>query len=221
MNIRFTEKVYSQAVCSCATAAIVFPLSMYIGSSVFLAVIEIIVISSLLLMKVYKRKLLMPPEESSDAIQIPVSVAQGYDRIRTTHKEYNAKIAMQKYAEVENYVRFILSPYLEELDITTVCDDILAWISNEEAVLKSVCTRGRLASIDLRHFAWNVGERFAWSGEKRALFIKLVFPIEMKDIDVVSIRRNLRQYRKCIIELDTPKPGDYRFTFLQTAQKKS
>lgn len=99
----------------------------------------------------------------------------------------------------------MLSPYMKESDVKIVCNNIKSWITNEDAAIVSVSTDGRLGSIDLRHLVWNIGERFNWKGEKRALFAKMVFPIELRDIEVSTIRRNLRQRGTCIIDLDIPE----------------
>ena len=143
----------------------------------------------------------------------PIHAVHEYLEIKKQHEDNEARLAAQKLVIVKEYTMIVLSPYMKEADVITVCENIQAWMSSDEKKLKAVSTDGRLASIDLRHFAWNVGERFGWNGEKRALFIKMVFPVEMKDIEVATIRRNLRQARTCIIDLDIPAKGDYKFTF--------
>ena len=85
-------------------------------------------------------------------------------------------------------------------------------MESEDNILIPVTTDGRLTTLDLRHLAWNIGERFNWKGIKRALFIKLVFPIEMRELEVETIRRNLRQNGNCIIELDIPEKGFFEFS---------
>lgn len=66
---------------------------------------------------------------------------------------------------------------MKESDVKIVCNNIKSWITNEDAAIVSVSTDGRLGSIDLRHLVWNIGERFNWKGEKRALFAKWYFPL--------------------------------------------
>ena len=85
-------------------------------------------------------------------------------------------------------------------------------MESEDSKLIPVTTDGRLTTLDLRHFAWNIGERFNWKGVKRAMFVKLVFPVEMRDLEVETIRRNLRQNGNCIIDLDIPEKGLYEFS---------
>lgn len=139
-----------------------------------------------------------------------------YNNVRRKHYEQEQLLNVKKLEAVSEYVRLTLSPYMSEEDISIVCNNIKLWIDNENTELLPVSTDWRLASIDLRHFAWNVGERFNWKGQKRALFIKILFPLELKDIEVSTIRRNLRQNGNCIIELDIPEKGDYRFSFQHT-----
>ena len=59
-------------------------------------------------------------------------------------------------------------------------------------------------------------ERCGWKGEQRARFIKLSFPSELKDVEVETIRRNLRQKGTCKIEIDVPENGSFAFHYPTT-----
>ena len=65
--------------------------------------------------------------------------------------------------------------------------------------------------LDLRHLAWNIGKRLDWNGNQCATFIKICFHLEMKDLEIETIRRNLRQKGSCIIERDVPENDSYEF----------
>ncbi len=180
---------------------------------VTLGIIEIILTSLLLLLILINRNAHQKQLAEEKSVPTSVPAVHEYLETRKQHQENESQLTVAKYAVVKDYVQAVLSPYMKEDDVITVCNNIHAWIYDDQTKLKAVSTDGRLTSIDLRHFAWNIGERFGWSGEKRAIFIKIVFPIEMKDTEVDTIRRNLRQVRTCIIDLDIPQKGDYKFSF--------
>ena len=112
---------------------------------------------------------------------------------------------------VEDYVRNTMSPYMKEADLMVLTANIRCWQDSKEATLTPTLTNGQLATLDLRHLAWNIGERFKWTGEQRAVFIKQTFPHEFRDSDVSSIRRNLRQQGNCIIKIDVPEKHEFVF----------
>ena len=177
-------------------------------------VIDLLLLSAILLWAILIWiRYIIAKRAQAEIIPPSIPAVHEYLEIKKQHEDNESRLAAQKLVIVKEYTMIVLSPYMKEADVITVCENIQAWISSDEKKLKAVSTDGRLASIDLRHFAWNVGERFGWNGEKRALFIKMVFPVEMKDIEVATIRRNLRQTRTCIIDLDIPAKGDYKFTF--------
>lgn len=68
-----------------------------------------------------------------------------------------------------------------------------------------------IKSIDIRHYAWNIGERLNLKLENRAMFIHILFPHELKDATLDYLAKNLRTQDSCKIPLDIPKNGDYHF----------
>lgn len=219
------EKFFLIITTSLATMAITLPFTLFYlsipretnGVIYGVIIIEAILVSCIIAMILlrqrteYKNRHPQIPE-----IPVPAEFIYQYHDVRRKHYEQEQLLNIKKFEAVSEYVRLTLSPYMSEGDISIICNNIKLWIENENKELIPVSTDGRLASIDLRHFAWNIGERFNWKGQKRALFIKMLFPLELKDIEVSTIRRNLRQSGNCIIELDIPEKGDYRFSFQHT-----
>ncbi len=225
MTTKYMEKFLLITTASLATMAITLPCTLiYIsipiettGIIYGIIIIEAILISCIITMilfwqKTKYRKRHLKIQKNTDSSEFIYK----YHDVRRKHYEQEQLLNIKKFEAVSEYVRLTLSPYMSEEDISIVCNNIKSWIDNENTELLPVSTDGRLASIDLRHFAWNVGERFNWKGQKRALFIKILFPLELRDIEVSTIRRNLRQSGNCIIELDIPEKGDYRFSFQHT-----
>ena len=134
-----------------------------------------------------------------------------YNDICKESKSKEDELNKKKLAAVSQYVHVVMSPYLKETEVMQLITNITMWMESDEPVLTAITTDGRLTTLDLRHFAWNIGERFKWKGVKRASFLKLVFPVEMRELEVETIRRNLRQNGTCLIELDIPDKGCYEF----------
>ena len=130
-------------------------------------------------------------------------------------KEYyhleNLRREEQIFLEVKNYAIQIMAPYMSVDNIEFLCANVECWTKHKGIDLKPLDVSSILTCLDLRHFAWNIGERLGWSGQQRAQFIKLTFPINLKDLEVETIRRNLRQKGTCLIPIDIPEHGEFHF----------
>lgn len=138
----------------------------------------------------------------------PVIIVEEVHRQRTPEEQETLE---QVGLEIRTYVLRTMTPYMRGEHIDTLCANILEWHEKKAALIVGVVSDGRLSAIDLRHLAWNIGERLNWSGIKRAMFIKQCFPNELRDQETETIRRNLRQKASCIIPIDEPEKGDYHF----------
>ena len=139
-----------------------------------------------------------------------VSTGDKVDELREQHRQKEENICAARYNLVKDYTYFVMSPYLQDDALEVLCQDIRLF-DIPDSIVSPIVTDGRLTTLDLRHYAWNVGERLGWSGQKRATFVKLVFPKEMKEMEIETIRRNLRMKAKCIIDIDIPESGCYNF----------
>ena len=117
---------------------------------------------------------------------------------------------------IQQYIEITLSPYMKDAALTLLYNNVYLWYHSKKSSLIPVCTDGTLSTLDLRHLVWNIGERCGWKGEQRARFIKLCFPSELKDVEVETIRRNLRQKGTCKIEIDVPENGSFAFHYPTT-----
>ena len=131
--------------------------------------------------------------------------------IRDRHLQEQIILRQQVMSCIHDYLFRILPPYMKDEDIETLYKNVDLWQYSQEAPLSPTLTNGKLSTLDLRHLAWNIGERLKWPGEERAFFIKQSFPNELRDSDISSIRRNLRQQGDCIIKIDIPDKHDYKF----------
>jgi len=134
-----------------------------------------------------------------------------YQQIRLHYQKELMRQEMQILDAVKAYVLQVLSPYMKETDLLVLCNNIEKWQASKKSTLFPAITNGALTTLDLRHLVWNIGERLKWKGEQRAIFIKHTFPHEFRDMEIHSIRRNLREQGTCIIKLDDPLPNSYDF----------
>lgn len=115
-----------------------------------------------------------------------------------------------KHQAISEYTYSILSQFVSSDNIELLCQNIRLY-DIPESVLSPIVTNCNLNSVDLRHYAWNIGERLGWSEQRRATFIKICFPKELANYEIETLRRTLRYDAKCQIELDIPENGDYHF----------
>lgn len=139
--------------------------------------------------------------------------AEVYEAIRQQHELEKANIDKAILAAIKLYIDLTLSPYMKDTSLSLLYNNVYLWHHDKEAVLTPVDADGHLSTLDLRHIAWNIGERCGWKGEDRARFIKQSFPIEMKDLEIETIRRNLRQKGTARILLDVPEKDSFEFHY--------
>ena len=137
-------------------------------------------------------------------------------RIRDRHLHEQIALRQQVIDGIHDYLFNILPPYMNDKDIDTLYKNVELWLYSQSTPPSPTLTNGKLTTLDLRHLAWNIGERLKWSGEQRAIFIKQSFPNEFRDSDISSIRRNLRQQGDCLIKIDIPDKHDFKFHQFET-----
>ena len=137
------------------------------------------------------------------------------DKATIMRERYIAKQQSRKSAifdAVSEYTYAVFSPYMTDDNLEILNQNIKLYEVPDSCVIP-VCTNGQLNTLDIRHYAWNIGERLGWSGQKSAAFIKHCFPQELQDVEIESMRRTLRQRGKCVIDIDVPDNDDYRFHY--------
>ncbi len=153
-----------------------------------------------------KRKLPANLIDDKQTMDMYVAIRQQYQ----IDKENTENAIMDA---IKEYLEITLSPYMKETSLTLLYNNVCRWHLDKNEKLSPVCTDGKLTTLDLRHLVWNIGERCGWRGEDRALFIKQCFPMELKEIEVETIRRNLRQKGTCRIDIDIPEKNSYLFHY--------
>lgn len=118
---------------------------------------------------------------------------------------------------IREYVTYTVAPYLKKEDVLILLENINCMAIGHTSSYKSIRSdlNNPLRSPDLRHLAWNIGERLGISNRERAIFIKASFPFELRDATVEYLERNLRDVIPASIPIDRPAKGDYKFNSMK------
>lgn len=133
------------------------------------------------------------------------------------------KLRQKKHKEgrriaIREYIDIVMVPFLDDSSLDLLYQNIRHWhfSDDEEFKPEPLSPHHNLSAWDIRHFVWNIGERLGWDGVKRAQFAKYCFPVAMKDLEVETIRRTLKQSptSPCAIDIDEPDgKNDYHFHY--------
>ena len=156
----------------------------------------------------------------------PVVTPQQYsslDRYEALQEEVARKEVERKKKvldAVNEYVARITAGYLSKKSLATLLQNIEKMACGEYGnyqPLRSDIEARQLKSPDLRHLAWNIGERLGVPRKERAAFILASFPYELGKATLAYLELNLRDLVPCHIRIDVPKKGDYRFEYQREA----
>ncbi len=165
---------------------------------------------------------------STDQVQTdaPTATTQQYsclDRYETLQEEVARKEIKRKKEVLEavnEYVVHITAGYLSKKSLSVLLQNIEKMACGEYGSyqpLRSDIETRQLKSPDLRHLAWNIGERLGVPRKERAAFILASFPHELGKATLAYLELNLRDLVPCHIRIDVPKKGDYRFEYQREA----
>lgn len=141
------------------------------------------------------------------------------DELRIRFKQKRKQFKEERRKAIKEYIDFVMVPFLDDdRSFDILLENIRHWHLSDDKSFRPVplSPNHRLTSYDIRHFVWNIGERLGWSGIKRAKFAKYCFPEIMKDLEVETIRRTLKQSpeNQFTIKIDIPdSKDDYRFHY--------
>ena len=168
-------------------------------------------------------------DSQSDTQNIPVaeeideekkhgySYIDKYEALQREMEEQNTKRKLLIMEAVREYVTYTVAPYLKKEDVLILLENINCMAIGHTSSYKSIRSdlNNPLRSPDLRHLAWNIGERLGISNRERAIFIKASFPFELRDATVEYLEKNLRDVIPASIPIDRPAKGDYKFNSMK------
>lgn len=157
-----------------------------------------------------------PDTQPSDNVE-----EEQVDSFTLLNEEYNREQEEHRQkviAAIIEYTQKTMSPFVkDEEELEKLCGYIREWADNPKYTPAAINLKRNLTTLDLRHFIWNIGERIGdkkdYTGNVRALFIQSLFPKEMKDITLDSIRNFKFEPDKGNIKLDPPDKDDYAFHY--------
>lgn len=136
-----------------------------------------------------------------------------YNQLQEELKQQRARRHAKLMDAIREYVTLVTAPFLSQKALDTLLTNIEQMACGRtDSYLPLHSNPDRpLRSPELRHLAWNIGERLGTSLEDRARFIKLSFPHELNNATVEYMQRNLRVAAPSHIPIDIPDEGDFRF----------
>ena len=140
-----------------------------------------------------------------------------YAMLQENIEKENIKRKVLIMEAIREYVTYTVAPYLKKEDVLILLENINCMAIGHTSSYKSIRSdlNNPLRSPDLRHLAWNIGERLGISNRERAIFIKASFPFELRDATVEYLERNLRDVIPASIPIDRPAKGDYKFNSMK------
>ena len=140
-----------------------------------------------------------------------------YAALQREVEEQNTKRKILIMEAVREYVTYTVAPYLKKEEVLILLENINHMAIGQTNLYKGIRSDANnpLRSPDLRHLAWNIGERLGISNRERAIFIKASFPFELRDATVEYLEKNLRDVIPARIPIDKPAKGDYKFNTLK------
>ena len=153
------------------------------------------------------------PSDNVEEEQVDIYALRNeeYKRKQEEHKQ-------KVIAAIIEYTQHTMSPYVnDDKELEKLCEEIRKWADKPKYTPVAISLKRKLTTLDLRHFIWNIGERIGdkkdYTGNVRALFVQSLFPKEMEDITLDSIRNFTFEPNKGNIKLDPPDKDDYAFHY--------
>lgn len=123
----------------------------------------------------------------------PIKSSFDYEKHRQETILLKAKEEQGKIDSVLAYSQETLAPYMQESELTKLCDEINAFLTSSwtPEKSKSVELSSQLKSIDLMHFGWNIAQPFKIPRIETATFLKNTFSKALDDVEISTIQRKL------------------------------
>lgn len=208
-----------------ATALFVFKTAdcniMYVATPIVLTLVGLI-LSHALLQELFSKsvcRVTLEKRETAEAVATPnpqsAPALDRYEILQAEALRKEQKRRQDTLAAVNEYVTIVTAGYLSKKSLATLLDNIgrMATGCTEPYQPLSSDMEKKLKSPDLRHLAWNIGERLGVSRRERARFIQASFPYELKNATLEYLELNLRDLVPANIKIDIPDKGDFRFHY--------
>jgi hypothetical protein len=131
-----------------------------------------------------------PSNKIVESITEPLSL----EDIRKEQLQNRAKEQEDILNVVLDYTRKTFAPYVSDEQVELLCNNLKIYADKLSLeALHPIKTSKDLSTIDIFHFGWNVWNHFKISKQiDIAHFLKKVFPDILKDVEVETIKRHLK-----------------------------
>ena len=136
------------------------------------------------------------------------------DYVSREQRENEGRIRM-----VMEYCHYYLPRIADQETVNHICTEVDKWMEDFDYKPKPVSRplTKDINNIPLRHFVWNISERFLYkkyyNGDNRAKFIKALFPKAFADTDLSTIKNFKVEPLKTEIPIDEPENGKLDFHY--------
>ncbi|HML66682.1 MAG TPA: hypothetical protein PKC55_17795 [Dysgonomonas sp.] len=114
------------------------------------------------------------------------------DVIRETHEQKEIARKREMLEVAIKYTRTIFAPFADDQNINRLCEYVIEYSTGTGLKDVEPVRVKNLQNIDLYHFGWNIWNHFRINRQDDiALFLKIVFVKNLKNVDIDTIRKKL------------------------------
>lgn len=130
--------------------------------------------------------------EPEEPVENETPLINELDVIRVKHEQEEI-IRKREVLEVAiQYTRTTFAPFADDQNINRLCEYVIQYSTVTELKDVEPIRVKDLQNIDLFHFGWNIWNHFRLNKQDDiALFLKIVFANNLKDVDIDTIRKKL------------------------------
>lgn len=114
------------------------------------------------------------------------------DSIREKHQQNEVKRKQEVLDIAIQYTRTTFALFADDQNVNRLCEYVIQYSTGAELNKVEPVRVKDLQNIDLYHFGWNIWNHFRINKQEDiALFLKIVFAKNLKDVDTGTIRKKL------------------------------
>ena len=159
-------------------------------------------------------------EPVQESLPVEIHITSQHHQERKASYEEMQKLEMeQRVRMVMEYIHYIMPRIADEETTNHICTEVHNWMYNPNYKPKPIKRRltKQITSVPLRHLVWNITARFMnpklYSGDNKAMFIKILFPKEFADTEIETIKNFKVDPRKSEIPIDEPEGDNFSFHY--------
>ncbi len=130
--------------------------------------------------------------EPEEPIENDIPVINELDVIREKHEQDEITRKREVLEVAIKYTRTTFAPFADDQNINRLCEYVIQYSTGTGLKNVEPVRVKDLQNLDLYHFGWNIWNHFRINKQEDiALFLKIVFAKNLKDVDTDTIRKKL------------------------------